>query len=729
MLLYIAARCSDNSDDSRHVVLLNNQARLHQQARHDDRHAIGLGTVYTQLTIAGSVTRERFLRAAMPKKKLATYLEAHTGESLLPWARRTVASLTSPPSTRSASAKMLPMPDDSDSPPALKGKIWPLPADLDELDAAIRRAESVTIAGPALVTDAIAQYQKLVLLGEPGSGKSTALRFLALTLMALVHLNDGRLPEDRVTLYSRCIDILLAQWEQRGKDASDYGPLMQYIGLPDRDIQRLRPLLTKAAYQAHQAGTTDSPGSLGRITLRTMTMDFLHQIGHPEPFMGAERLLEYTDHRAGLIQANDAGDAYTFPHLTFQEYMAGLELTSGLGVVAHIMQHRHLDRWRVPIMLGVGDYVSNGKRELPYQLLTELINHPDHTSAEAQRDALFAAELALDVGWDRLDDGGNSFKKLRRDIAQALASVVEGMALPATERVRAGVILGEFGDLRAGVCAVEQIPFVPFATGEFQIGNTEAEYQAIIEAEKQNNLDGEAKQWYGDTVNAQLLDVAAFELARYAVTNAQWALFMAADGYNPTQPWWDTAGCAWLNQRKQTVPADWQNVRVGSARSNHPVIGISWYEATAFCAWLTQKLNDGYTYCLPSELEWEFACRGTEHRTYAWANEELDGERANFNRLHQGTTAVGCFVSGTTPEGLLDMAGNVWEWTRSEYRDYPYDPDDGREEGNEPAEKRFTLRGGGWFTLPFSLRASDRNNYSPVYRHYVVGLRLARHKP
>ena len=138
---------------------------------------------------------------------------------------------------------------------------------------------------------------------------------------------------------------------------------------------------------------------------------------------------------------------------------------------------------------------------------------------------------------------------------------------------------------------------------------------------------------------------------------------------------------------------------------------------------------DGFEYLLPSELEWEYAARGTTRRTYAWGDEEPDGERANCNKIYNGTTAVGCFARGATPEGVYDMTGNVWEWTRSEYRRYPYDPNDGREDGAEPARKSFTLRGGGWLSRSIHLRASYRDLNAPGNLLNNVGLRLARHPP
>ena len=560
----------------------------------------------------------------------------------------------------------------------------------------------------AQLSDRVAALQRAI-AASPDLQRLAA-RPLLLTIMALVHLNDGRLPEDRVTLYSRCIDILLGQWELRGKDFTAYGSLMDAIGLPDRDVQRLRPLLTRAAFEAHRASTPDSPGSLSRETLRSMVMDELEQLGHGDPYRGAQKFLDYTDHRAGLLQASDAGDAYVFPHLTFQEYLAGQELTSGVGVVARIMQHRDDDRWRVPIMLGVGDYVSSNKLELPYQLLSELRVREQEAPQRHQRDLIFAAEIAEDVGWDRLEQGGASFRHLRRDLAQALATVVEGVALPAAERVHAGVLLGELGDPRPGVCALPPV-MIPIPGGTFLIG----------EPKDQAQDDDEA--------NDQPLTLPSFELARYPVTNAQYALFITDGGYNPKRDWWDAAARGWLRAEKRDAPSLWNRLRFGQARPNHPVVGVTWYEATAFCRWLTQHLNDGGIYRLPSEAEWEYAARGTERHIYPWGDAEPDAERANYNRVCNGTTAVGCFTPGKTKTGLHDLAGNAWEWTASVYAPYVEGHAHMWQPPADPAKKRFTLRGGGWRAQPIYVRASDRNNLSPDFHSYDAGFRLARHLP
>jgi len=582
-----------------------------------------------------------------------------------------------------------------------------------------------------------------------GDLRRLGVRPLLLTIMALVHYNDGQLPEERVGLYSRCVDLLLGQWELAKEDGTGYGKLTDYIGLPDTDVATLRPLLQRAAFIAHAAGSTDTPGSLGRDTLRLMVMEALAQKGHPNPFAGAERFLDYTDVRSGLLQAGAAGEQYGFPHLTFQEYLAGLELVRGVQFIERILERRTDDRWRVPIQLGVGHLVSEGTLAGPYHLFNRLLKMKDREEAQRQRDLLLIAELAEDVGWTRLIAGDELFEVLRDELALALVPVVAGTTLPAKDRVQAGVYLGDLGDPRPGVCSLPP-EMVRIAGGEYVIGILPDEEAAYVEAFTRDYPDVGDQTIHSiiqDCINKQPVTLPPFELARYPVTNAQYKLFIEDNGYDPDAPWWDAAGRAWLRRDDQATaglasyqrrtykqhPEWWHDERFGIARPNHPVVGVSWYEAVAFCRWLSQHREynpDGYVYLLPSEAEWEYAARRATRRAYPWGNAEPDAERANFNRTYDGTTAVGCFPPGATPEdGIADLAGTVWEWTRSEYRDYPYDPDDGREEIDNPAEKHLTLRGGGWFDTSFTLRASTRYYDPPVGHSSSVRFRLARCLP
>jgi formylglycine-generating enzyme required for sulfatase activity len=290
--------------------------------------------------------------------------------------------------------------------------------------------------------------------------------------------------------------------------------------------------------------------------------------------------------------------------------------------------------------------------------------------------------------------------------------------------------------------------------GEFMIGSTPEEadkagkaYEQYYLAQGNKDTAVQSRKWTEDEINDQPLTLPSFELARSPLTNAQWKRFIDDDGYNPDAPWWDEAGRAWLlrddhateglqaYQRRdhKQHPEFWHDERFGIARPNHPVVGISWYEAIAFCKWLNRHKDynrEGFVYLLPSEAEWEYAARRATRRTYPWGHEEPDAERANFNQVYHNTSAVGCFAPGVTPEeGLHDLAGNMWEWTRSAYREYHYDPADGREDTDNPERRRFVLRGGGWFDPSVSLRASDRRSFPPDDRDYYVGCRVARRLP
>jgi formylglycine-generating enzyme required for sulfatase activity len=175
---------------------------------------------------------------------------------------------------------------------------------------------------------------------------------------------------------------------------------------------------------------------------------------------------------------------------------------------------------------------------------------------------------------------------------------------------------------------------------------------------------------------------------------------------------------------------------------NHPVVGVTWYEAVAYCRWLNGEvgwkrlgLQEGWEVRLPSEAEWERAARGMDGRKYPWASgEEPTGKgHANFAASNiGGSSAVGLFVGGGTPEGLMDMGGNVWEWTRSLWgRDYgvpgfkyPYDPHDGREEEAAGCEVLRVLRGGSWDVPVGSLRCAFRFRFDPTLRDRDVGFRV-----
>ena len=179
---------------------------------------------------------------------------------------------------------------------------------------------------------------------------------------------------------------------------------------------------------------------------------------------------------------------------------------------------------------------------------------------------------------------------------------------------------------------------------------------------------------------------------------------------------------------------------------------VSWREALAYCDWLTETLKasphtpeplktllceQGWRVTLPSEAEWEKAARGgvgfssnhsENRRLFPWGN-ELPSEDSNdyANMIYskiRSTCVVGSFPKGVTPYGCMDMVGNVWEWTRNKFEDYPYVASDGREEINEETAPR-VLRGGSWADYVVLVRCAYRLRYHPGGRFSHFGFRVA----
>ncbi len=346
-------------------------------------------------------------------------------------------------------------------------------------------------------------------------------------------------------------------------------------------------------------------------------------------------------------------------------------------------------------------------------------------------------------------------------------------------RIDAANALGELGDdrfetVRAADGRLSHLvtPMVPIPSGRYPIGTE----------------DGWADKRPVGTVG-----IAPFEIGRFPITNAEYRCFVEDGGYDD-EGWWETddakawrlgdptivepakqwqrddwarypkdddgfgrwreanAGLPethydwvdwfrrldeealeaqlddWYPSEQYSIPHLWTNPRYNSPAQ--PVVGVSWYEARAYCAWLSAKI--GRNYRLPTEVEWEAACRGLKGRDFAYGK-DFDAAACNTYKTHiRGTTPIDVFPAGRTPEGLVDMTGNVWEWTLSLWgRDsqapdfaYPYDSADGREEVGADAGCLRVLRGGSWISSGLGARAAVRSGGLPAVRFTYDGFRL-----
>jgi formylglycine-generating enzyme required for sulfatase activity len=207
------------------------------------------------------------------------------------------------------------------------------------------------------------------------------------------------------------------------------------------------------------------------------------------------------------------------------------------------------------------------------------------------------------------------------------------------------------------------------------------------------------------------LDLPDYYIAKTPVTNAQYAAFVEVTG--------------------PKKPEGWTKGKPAKGKEEHPVVNVSWHDAVAYCNWLTE--TTGRVYRLPSEAEWEKGARGTEGRIYPWGN-RWDAELCNAGGAGD-TTPVGAYPDGASPYGLLDMAGNVWEWTLSlwgeDWRNpafkYPYDAEDGREDPEAGDDIRRVLRGGSWYYVQGTTRCAYRRGGTPNTAGNYGGFRVCWH--
>jgi formylglycine-generating enzyme required for sulfatase activity len=193
-----------------------------------------------------------------------------------------------------------------------------------------------------------------------------------------------------------------------------------------------------------------------------------------------------------------------------------------------------------------------------------------------------------------------------------------------------------------------------------------------------------------------------FAIAKIPVTNIEYYAFIWTTGYR--------------------VPREWIGFHFPEGQDNHPVVGVSKQDADAYLEWMNSQLNSKYR--LPSEAEWESAARGGDTRLYPWG-EEFDPWRCNtVESGKRGTTDVGAYSpSGDSPFGVVDMAGNVWEWTRSLFKPFPYNPKDGREDPK--GDGKFVIRGGSWYYSHKLARATCRESTMQNFTSPALGFRLA----
>jgi formylglycine-generating enzyme required for sulfatase activity len=203
------------------------------------------------------------------------------------------------------------------------------------------------------------------------------------------------------------------------------------------------------------------------------------------------------------------------------------------------------------------------------------------------------------------------------------------------------------------------------------------------------------------------IEVGPFAIGQHPVTVAEYACAVHAEA---------------VREPPAVSQMGWQQQ---IARLDHPVVCVSWQDALAYVRWLAK--TTGQFWRLPTEAEWEKAARWDAERQvsriYPWGD-TFDKTRSNTRASEIGTTTpVGQYPGGASPCGAQDMAGNVWEWTSSLTKPYPFLPADGREDLDSPDTR--ILRGGSWMRYAGYARAAYRNHNGPNNSDVHYGFRLA----
>jgi gamma-glutamyl hercynylcysteine S-oxide synthase len=382
--------------------------------------------------------------------------------------------------------------------------------------------------------------------------------------------------------------------------------------------------------------------------------------------------------RQGLVLAAGVPPSYGMPWQPLRDYLAARALAARPDFMARAFGLRDDPRWREIVLFATYELAREGAPVAALALPRLLIDAAPRGERGAP-DILLAAQCLREIkGYMEPEPG------LRDEVCERLTALTGLRAAPIADRLKAGLLLGHLGDPRfSGPLP----PLVQVAAGPFVFGS----------------LDG-----YEDEGPVQRVDLPAFAIGVHPVTNQEYARFLAAA---PSYP----------------RPRYWHDQRFNNP--SQPVVGVTWEDASSYCAWLTASLRqagliaDELVVRLPLEAEWEKAAswepKRRVKRRYPWGN-EWSSARANTadGRGSWLTAPVGCYPDGVSAYGVHDLIGNVWEWTASEYASYPGAAAPFHEVGS------YTLRGSSCASLPSNTRCTFRSRLPTNYWRYHLGFRI-----
>lgn len=265
------------------------------------------------------------------------------------------------------------------------------------------------------------------------------------------------------------------------------------------------------------------------------------------------------------------------------------------------------------------------------------------------------------------------------------------------------------GEVRA---AEPFVDLVDIPAGTFIHGSDRAEREAAYELDEAayGHSVTRKNRWYEDESDRRTAATRAYRIGRTLITNAQYAAFLAATGHRVPDVDRETwAGYGLIHPFERTRRHAWTGGAPPKGRENHPVVLVSHADAIAYTIWLSART--GSRWRLPTETEWEKAARGVDGRRFPWGD-AFDPRHLNSHDAGPfDTVAVGSFPRGASPFGMLDPAGQVFEWTAT--------PASGRD--------RYIVKGGSWDDSGCGIcRPAARHGRPGALKHILIGFRVVR---
>jgi formylglycine-generating enzyme required for sulfatase activity len=434
---------------------------------------------------------------------------------------------------------------------------------------------------------------------------------LLLTALCIFYLVGGkRIPVQRADLYDRIVGNLLYR---RFHDPGDR-----------EKVNRVREFLMLLAFAMHERNTRSIEACEAAEFLK---QKYPQNYNEPPPDYKKrlEALFNEIEPMCGLLNRMGSGDI-EFAHLSFQEFLAANHMLD-----RDLAYKKYLGNpwWKEALLLYAG-LMNLGMKKRSNDMIHEMLD--DKATLRIQ---LLGAEALRDFQSSRREE---AVVQLAKDKLLDIIKSDAGLQ----ERFNAGEILGGLGDTRINILkpAMVEIP-----AGEFIRGSNESD----------------------DEKPVRKIYIDAFEIGNYPVTNLEFKAFVDDKGYD-NKELWTPEGWQWRKEENISEPGLWHDRKWNGP--NLPVVGVSWYEASAYVEWLSRKT--GSRYILPSEAQWEKAGRGSADFLYPWG-EEWQADRCNSDECGlDHTSPVGIFPLGAGPYGCLDMAGNVWEWCADWYEENYY---------------------------------------------------------